>query len=210
MMPDTVSRHDALRLPRWIAWLAVVVAALLSTGLLGGTAHAGSNDNGIRKLKTLWGGGFALNIGQNTGDQTNGAPAIAWYNRHNDWNNRWVLLNGVDGYYQYKNLFTQQCLAATGTQNYSAVVQQPCSGFDPKQRWGLAGNQLGQIGWHMPLRNQWVDQQSGATRVLTTQSTTNGAPIIMFDWQGRDTQYWKPTSCGYASPTGPISTPQDC
>jgi hypothetical protein len=199
---------------RWgravMAFGLVLASTLTSTVVAVGPAHA-LNSNQINKLKSIWGGGWVLNVGQSEGALTHGHPAQLWFNVNHDWNNRWVVREGqTDGWWVYQNLYSGKCLTAVNTVSGAKVVQHTCDSNAPSQRWRMAGD----LGWnnhHMPLRNKWVDSVNpSANLVLTQQSKTVGAAIIMSWWIGSDTQWWRSHRCGDYWSDGSITTPAGC
>jgi hypothetical protein len=165
----------------------------------------------INKLKSIWGGGWVLNIGQSEGNFAEEWPAQLWFNVNNDWNNRFKVRNGqIDGWYMYENLFTHKCLAASGSFSGAKVVQRTCSEFSDAQRWRLAGDTGFQNGY-MPVRNKMVDADVPFSNlVMAQQAQAVGSLIVMKPFSGAQTQWWKSFRCGDVLNGGIISTPASC
>jgi hypothetical protein len=165
----------------------------------------------INKLKSIWGGGWVLNVGQTEGTFAQEWPAQLWFNQNHDWNNRFKFRDGqADGWFMYENLYTGKCLAAAGLTVGVKVVQRTCNTSAPSQRWRLAGD-TGFFDNFMPVRNKMIDNAfPSANLVMTQQSQAVGSLIVMLPWTAAQTQWWKSFRCGELFTNGTPNTPVSC
>lgn len=180
--------------------LASLAASLL---VVSGPAEAfGPNLNGgTFKLKTVWGGGFALNVGEKNGNTSSGYPAHLYHNSQWDGASRWVFENGWEEaglfWYTIRNRWSNQCLTLPDPGDvYHLVRQRPCDYLDNRQYWardnvkqpypdGVAS---------APIYNL-QDRYNGEFNVLTQFFPSEGAAMVMKGFDYQIAQYWKLNTC---------------
>ncbi|KAL8662578.1 MAG: hypothetical protein Q9202_004630 [Teloschistes flavicans] len=115
------------------------------------------------------------------GKYGNGSPVIQW-GKNDGLNQRWLLTQNSDTSWNIINLATWESLDCPGGSDADNLpMVQWFSGRDSNQRW-------------------WIDQQSDGTykiwnkasgKVLDSgSSTSNGAALIQFGWNGSSVQRW--------------------
>ncbi|MET7549699.1 hypothetical protein ABZS94_28685 [Streptomyces sp. NPDC005500] len=201
----------------WVSTAALAATANLT--VLDSAAYADTTFP-VVKIKTNWGGGNPLNVGQLNGEYQDGAPALVYANNSYDTNSRWIRLSGeFDGWFMFLNVWSGKCLSATSIAENSPVVQVTCNHSDSRQRW-KADATLGYLtGGYTPIRNKWAKQMAALLStyepVLSQKEARIGAPVVMQRWKHLGlTQYWSsPVPCGSTSQVGQASwslPPQNC
>lgn len=152
------SKRRALRsrLLKTVA-LTLVAAATVQMPQFAREAHAGTrvydlNDGDIIKIKTIWGGGYALNVGGTAGSNYAGTVARTHWNTGWDSPNRytvqWSTFYSLGGFrwVALRNRHSGMCLAVDSDLPNSTIRQQTCSSTDDRQFFAMPNPLLGQIG----------------------------------------------------------------
>lgn len=202
-----------MKVRRWST--ALVISSLVAVGLMaaGGPAQAfnpGLN-NGSYKLVTVWGGGYAINVGEKVGSTLNGQRAKLYHNTHWDNANRWFLrgewLDQSTGFtwYQIENRHSHQCLAAEqlvpGSTNHweNIVVQRPCDWNQNNQFWRQHSAPSSPDGTvNGVIRNyDYMNRPGGGSMgwVLSSVFPRELSEMSMLAFDTKVSQYWVLRSC---------------
>lgn len=111
----------------------------------------------------------------------NAAKVIQWGPNH-DQNQKWQLTQNSDGSWNIISMSTWEALdCPDGTKEDGATMVQYRTHRNPNQRW-------------------WIDDMQDGTYKITNQasgkvldggkSSTNGAPLVQWEWNGEDQQRW--------------------
>lgn len=172
-----------------------LVAPQLTTPASAGAVVSSFNYGDIVKVKTIWGGGWVLNIGDNNGSQTAGTPAKVHWNFSWDHSNRFYVDVGKfqNGFWWHRlvNRRSGMCLAVKQIFHGKAVTQEQCDNSD-NQQW--AGE------WWPGYSTVWIRNlayhKSTSTAILSQYETAVGSPIQMLDFVNDPyRQEWELHSC---------------
>jgi hypothetical protein len=184
---------------RRIAAIAVGIASIVASVTLA-TGPAQSFDPGLNakvyKLKTIWGGGYTMNVGESAGTTVNGARVQIYHNTTWDNPNRWTFDNQWDefgvSWYTIRNKWSQQCLTAEAD---FTVTQRPCDVNDNRQYWSRAPNPIRPDGNFSSTIHNLDYRYRSVHRVLTQAGPWTGTRLWMDPMEYKITQYWRLIPC---------------
>lgn len=186
--------------------LAVVASVTAQMPQFASLAQAGGptgfNGGDVFKIKTTWGGGYALNVGGTEGTTAINAIAKIHFNTGWDTPNRWsaghnpYVKDGLD-WTMIWNRYSNQCLAVEQVSNLSYVRQQTCNYGDKKQWFALEPlYYIGQFGYR--IRNL-AHHDSNLNTVLTQVENQVVGTRIRMEYHDNShsgyRQQWQVESC---------------
>jgi Ricin-type beta-trefoil lectin domain-like len=135
---------------------------------------------------------WAVNTGFTQGDKTDGADAQTWsWVDPNDSNNQWQAKHVANGYYIYRNRWSDKCLGVETLAASGRVEQQTCKGISLDQLWAPVrqGTLNGRDTY--TLENKGLSNKLGVHMVITADHTQFASPLRMQQMMaGNTTQLW--------------------
>jgi hypothetical protein len=135
---------------------------------------------------------WAVNTGFDNGDKTSGANAQTWSWTHrdpHDWNSQWDYEYQGNGYWTYRNRWSDKCLGVESLTYSARVEQQTCNGSDG-QKWDeiYVGSHNGRSTF--VVKNKAVSEKLFTDMVMEADHTGFGAPVRVNVRNDFSTQRW--------------------